>query len=146
MSKPSLCERERTYIEKMNKFQLPNTFKKVGYYFTFGVFALMIAKKFIDEPYWVKPILRGLMLLGMLIISISKDKIEDEFIETLRSQSYRIAFVLAILYSLLQPFINYGVGLILSKNKALESFDYFQVLFYMLLVQLLVFWQLKRTS
>lgn len=146
MSKQSFCERERSYIEKMNKFQLSNKFKIVGYYFAFGIFALMIAKGFFDEPTWVKPTLNGLLLLGMLLISISKDKIEDEFIENLRSQSYRIAFILAILYSLLQPFINYTVGLLFDKNETMEGFSYFQVLFYMLVVQLMVFWQLKRMN
>jgi len=146
MKNKSFCERERSYIERMNKFQLSNKFKIIGYYFTFGVFALMIGKKFFEEPYWVKPLLRGLLLLGMLLISISKDKIEDEFIESLRSQSYRIAFILAILYSLLQPFINYGVGLLFDKNETMEGFSYFQVLFYMLVVQLMVFWQLKRMN
>lgn len=146
MSKQSICERERSYIEKMNKFQLSNSFKNIGYYFSFGVFALMIGQKFFDEPSWVKPALRGLLLLGMLLISISKDKVEDEFIESLRAQSYRIAFILAILYSLLQPFINYGVGLLFDKNETMEGFSYFQVLFYMLVVQLMVFWQLKKMN
>jgi len=82
----------------------------------------------------------------MLIISISKDKIEDEFIDSLRSQSYRIAFILTVIYSLVQPFINYGIGMLFDKNETLDSFSYFQVLFFMLVVQLMVFWQLKRMN
>ncbi|WP_435414992.1 hypothetical protein [Polaribacter aestuariivivens] len=146
MSKQTICERERSYIEKMNKFQLSHKFKKVGYYFTFGVFGLMIIQKLFEEPSWIKPALRGLILFGMLLISVSKDKIEDEFIESLRSQSYRIAFILGILYALLQPFVNYFVGLLFDKNETMEGFSYFQVLFYMLIVQLMVFWQLKRMN
>ncbi|TMM31253.1 hypothetical protein FDT66_04595 [Polaribacter aestuariivivens] len=146
MSKQTICERERSYIEKMNKFQLSHKFKKVGYYFTFGVFGLMIIQKLFEEPSWIKPALRGLILFGMLLISVSKDKIEDEFIESLRSQSYRIAFILGILYALLQPFVNYAVGLLFDKNETMEGFSYFQVLFYMLIVQLMVFWQLKRMN
>lgn len=144
MGKESLCERERSQIERMNKFQLPNSFKKIGYYIAFGAFALMIAKKFFEEPMWVKPALRWTLLIGMLIISLAKDKIEDEFIDSLRSQSYRLAFILAVLYSLVQPFINYGVGILFDANEKLEGFSYFQVLFFMLLIQLLFFFQLKR--
>lgn len=144
MSKQTICEKERSHLEKMNKFLLPNTFKTIGYYFTFGVFGLMILKIFIDEPEWVKPLLRKGLLLGMLLISISKDKIEDEFIETLRSQSYRLAFILAVIYSLVQPVINYLVGLVIDKNETFNDFSYFEVLFFMLFVQLLFFWQLKR--
>ena len=137
------CKKEDLYINKMNKFQLPHTYKKVGYYFSLFVFALMIIKKFVDEPDWVKPLLSGLLLVGMMIISLSKEKLEDEYIDSLRAQSYRIAFLLVVLYALIQPFINYGVGLLFDPNEQLEGLDYFQLLFYMLLVQLMVFWRLK---
>lgn len=142
--KESICEKERSHIEKMNKFQLPNRYKKIGLYGAFFIFGLMIAKKFFDEPLWVKPVLRGLLLGFMLLISLAKDKVEDEFIDSLRSQSYRLAFILAIVYSLVQPFINYGVGILFDSSEKLEGFSYFQVLFFMLLVQLMVFYQLKR--
>lgn len=144
MSKQTFCERERSSLEKVNKFLLPNRFKIIGLYVAFGVFGLMILKKFIDEPEWVKPLLRKGLLLGMLLISISKDKIEDEFIETLRSQSYRLAFILAVIYSLVQPIINYLVGMLIDKNKTFNEFSYFEVLFFMLFVQILFFWQFKR--
>lgn len=144
MNKQSICERERSYVEKMNKFQLHHKYKKLGYIISLSAFALMIAKKFVDEPTWVKPVLSGLLLIGMLVISLAKEKVEDEYIDSLRSQSYRIAFILVILYALVQPLVNYGVGLLFDETEKLQGFDYFQVLFYMLVVQLMVFWQLKR--
>ena len=142
--KQSICEKERSYVEKMNKFQLHYKFKKIGYILSLLTFALMIVKKFIDEPTWVKPVLSGILLIGMLIISLAKEKLEDEYIDSLRSQSYRIAFILVIVYSLVQPLVNFGVGLLFDESEKLQGFDYFQVLFYMLVVQLMVFWQLKR--
>jgi len=144
MNKKSLCERERSKLERMNKFQLSNKYKKIGYYIAFGAFGLMIAKKFFEEPEWVKSVLKWLLLIGMLVISLAKEKIEDEYIDSLRSQSYRLAFILAIVYSLVQPLINYGVGVLFDANEKLEGFNYFQVLFFMLLVQLFFFFQLKR--
>ena len=146
MSKESICEQERTKIEKLNKFQFSNKFKKVGYYIAFITFGLMIAKKFVEEPDWVKPVLSGLLLLGMLVISMSKDKIEDEYIDSLRSQSYRFSFIIVVLYSLIQPLVNYGVGILFDENEKMQGFDYFQVLFFMLVVQLMAFYQLKRVS
>ena len=142
--KQSICEKERSYVEKMNKFQLHHKFKKIGYILSLLAFALMIVKKFLDEPTWVKPVLSGILLIGMLIISLAKEKLEDEYIDSLRSQSYRIAFILVIVYSLVQPLVNFGVGLLFDESEKLQGFDYFQVLFYMLVVQLMVFWQLKR--
>jgi hypothetical protein len=144
MSKESICERERTHLEKMNKFQLGNQFKKIGYAIAIGTFILMFGRGFIENSEWVRPILHGVLLIGMLIISLSKEKVEDEFIDSLRSQSYRLAFLLAIVYSLTQPLINYGVAVLLNQDDQLEGFNYFQVLFFMLMVQLMFFWKLKK--
>ncbi len=146
MSKSSICERERSHLEKMNKFQLGNQFKKIGYIIAISTFIVMLGRKFIENSEWIRPILHGVMLVGMLIISLAKDKEEDEFIDSLRSQSYRISFILVIVYALVQPLINYGVGLLFDEKEKFESLDYFQVLFYMLVVQLMIFWQLKRLN
>mgnify|MGYP003640784913 FL=1 len=144
MSKESLCAAERRRLEKLNKFQLPNSFKKIGLISSIVIFSLLIAKKYVYDPEWLKPILLGLLLLSMLLISLAKEKVEDEFIDSLRSQSYRFAFIIVILYSLVQPIVNYGVGILFDKTEKFEGFDYFQVLFFMLVVQLMVFYKLKR--
>lgn len=92
----------------------------------------------------MKPFLHGILLIGLLLISVSKEKIEDEYIDSLRSQSYRLAFILAIVYALLQPIVNVVVSYVLQQDNEYESFNYFQVLFFMLIVQLLFFWKLKK--
>lgn len=130
----------------MNKFQLSHQFKKVGYVIAVVAFILMIGRKYIDNSEWIRPILHGILLVGLLIISLSKEKLEDEFIDSLRSQSYRLAFLIAIVYSLVQPLVNYGVGTLFNENEELQSFDYFQILFFMLIVQLMFFWQLKKMN
>jgi len=144
MSKQSICERERSYLSKMNKFQLGNQFKKVGYSIAIAAFILMIGRKYIENSEWLRPILHGILLVGLLISSLSKEKIEDEFIDSLRSQSYRLAFLMAIVYSLIQPLVNYGLAVLSNQDDELQGFSYFQVLFFMLIVQLMFFWQLKR--
>ncbi|MEE9407368.1 MAG: hypothetical protein V3V28_04750 [Polaribacter sp.] len=146
MSKQSICERERNQLEKMNKFQLPNQYKKVGLIIAIGSFLLMILRKYVEDSEWTKPILHGVLLIGLLIISLSKEKLEDEFIDSLRAQSYRFAFIMAIVYSLVQPLINYGVAVLFNQDDKLQGFSYFQVLFFMLIVQLMFFWQLKSMN
>ena len=146
MSKSTICERERKQLQKMNKFQLGNPYKKAGHIIAIGAFLLMILRKSIEDSEWIRPILQGTLLIGLLIISLSKEKIEDEYLDSLRSQSYRLAFILAIVYSLVQPAINYAVATLLNQDDTLSSFSYFQVLFFMLIVQLLFFWQLKRMN
>jgi hypothetical protein len=146
MPKQTICERERSHLEKMNKFQLGNKFKKIGYIIALGTFVLMIIRKYIDNTEAIRPVLHGVLLIGLLLVSLSKDKLEDEFIDSLRSQSYRIAFILVIIYSLLQPVINYLVGLAFNQNEEIKTFGFFQILFFMLIVQLTVFWQLKKLN
>jgi hypothetical protein len=144
MSKESICERERIQLEKMNKFQLGNQYKKVGYSIAIGTFIIMIARKYVEDSEWIRPILHGVLLIGLLIISLSKEKLEDEYIDSLRAQSYRLAFIMVIVYSLIQPLINFGVAFLFNQDDDMKSFNYFQVLFFMLIVQLLYFWKLKR--
>jgi hypothetical protein len=146
MSKESICERERNQLEKMNKFQLVHSFKKVGYIIAIFTFIAMFARKYFEDSEWMRPILHGILLIGLLLVSVSKEKLEDEFIDSLRSQSYRLAFIMAIVYSLAQPLVNFGVAFLFNQNEEIKSFDYFQVLFFMLIVQLLFFWKLKRMN
>ena len=63
MSKQSICERERSYLSKMNKFQLGNQFKKVGYGIAIAAFILMIGRKYIENSEWLRPILHGVLLI-----------------------------------------------------------------------------------
>lgn len=142
--KESFCDTERKRLDKMNKFQLPHRFKRIGWGVVIVAFLLMIAKKFVDEPSWVKPVLTNLMIVGFLLISLAKEKLEDELIEKLRAQSYRLAFIFGVVYSLVQPYIEYGVDYLLNQEKPEIGFSYFQVLIFMLLVQIMFFINLKR--
>ncbi len=144
MKKATICERERIQLEKMNKFQLQSQYKKIGFIVALGSFFFMIAIKYIDNPVWLKPFLHGVLLIGLLLISVSKEKIEDEYIDSLRSQSYRLAFILAIVYALVQPIVNFVVAYVFNQDDDIKNFNYFQVLFFMLIVQLLYFWKLKK--
>lgn len=84
-------------------------------------------------------------MICFLIISISKEKIEDEYIDSLRAQSYSLAFILSVVYSLIQPLINYSVDVLLNEEpKEFYDFSYFQVLFFMLVVQIMFFSHMKR--
>ena len=144
MENSTIYDRETKMLGKFYNFQLANSFKNIGYFITIGTFVLMIAVKFLEEPDWVKPVLKVVLLVGMLIISMSRDQVEDELIDSLRSKSYRLAFIMGVLYALIQPLVNFAVGSALKSDVELVGFDYFQVLFFMLLVQLMMFWQLKR--
>ncbi|MDJ0645857.1 MAG: hypothetical protein QNJ57_07750 [Flavobacteriaceae bacterium] len=145
MTKETFCEAERRRLDKLNKFQLPHKFKKIGWSIVLMSFLLMIAKIFFNEPLWVKTVLNNIFLLGLLMVSISKEKVEDELIVSLRAQSYRLAFTIGVLYAIIQPLIEYFVDTLLQKEPSL-GFSYFQVLIFMLFIQLAFFESLKKIS
>lgn len=140
----NFCETERNKLQGWSRFQLPNKYKKIGWGIIIGVFLLMIAKKFVDEPAWVKPVLRNIMILGFLVVSVSKEKIEDELMASLRAASYRLALIIGVLYALVQPYVTYAIETLIDPKNAAVDDGYFQVVLYILLVQIMFFHALKR--
>ncbi len=138
---------ERSKLECfLNKFQLPHLYKKVNIGIVVLSFILLIGIKFIDtEPSWMPQFFKHGMIIGLLIISISREKIEDELIESLRSKSYSLAFIIGILYIMVQPMANYIVDLFLGKQDNPTEIGYVQVLLFMLLIQVGFFELLKRS-
>lgn len=73
----SFLDCERKSIDKLKKFQLPNQAKKIGWV----VFCIaFIALFFTTKDTNLKLIAKYSILIGLLIISISKEEIEDELI------------------------------------------------------------------
>lgn len=81
----------------------------------------------------------------MLILSISKDKVEDEMTIVLRAQSFAIAFVIGVMYALIMHYIDYGVSSALKPEaQVFKNLGDFQVLLFMLMIQLMFYHNLKR--
>lgn len=145
MNKESILNCERTKLERWSKFQLPNMYKKVGYVLAISSFIVMILMKTLDsEPEWLRPILKQLMIVGFLIVSLSKEKVEDEMIKDLRSKSYALAFVMGVFYSITLPFAGYVVDVFLGSESGLSEASFFEGLLSMLGVQIAFFEVLKR--
>lgn len=143
--KDSICESEKRRLNKLNKFQLSHKFKKIGWSLFAITFLLMIARKLFDiEPSWIKPLLKNVMIFSLLLVSLAKDKIEDEMIEKLRAQSYRLAFIIGVFYSFTLPYIGYAVDFLLGKEDVALDNDYFTIMLSMLAVQIMFFATLKR--
>lgn len=91
-----------------------------------------------------KELTKALLLLSMLVISISKEKTEDEYTMSLRTKSYALAFIVGVLYTIFQPYINYGVDTILSAEKVtFTQLGSFPIIWFMLFVQLSFYHVLK---
>ena len=89
--------------------------------------------------------LKQIMLVRLLSMAISKEKTEDEMIPKLRADAFSLAFICGIIYTLVQPYINYAVAALVRPEKAIfEEFGAFIILWFMLTVYLLFFYALKK--
>lgn len=147
MNFDQLCQAERNRIEKMH-LQLPNVYKKIGIIAFVLSMSILISTKFIGEEIdSLKPYLKQIVIASMLMIAISKEKIEDEMIMKIRLRAFSISFIWTVIYALVQPYVNYGVASIISADKAiLEEFGSFIILWFMLTVYLLYFHVMKRMA
>lgn len=134
-------------LERIINFRLAHKFMAVG----IAVVALSIITMFVrsflmeGDTEWLKLLAQQGLLVGMLLMSVSRDKIEDEMTMTLRAQSYAIAFVIGVVYALVMPYVEYGVSNVVnSGGEAFKNLGDFQVLLFMLMIQLMFYHVLKR--
>jgi cation transporter-like permease len=80
------------------------------------------------------------MILGLLFLSLSREKIEDERVDKLRAQSMQFAFIFAVISTVTRPLIDFTFGDPIQIEEA------HSVIFVMLLVYNLFFLFLKRRA
>ena len=95
MRKDSFVECERKGLEKLINFRLPNYFYKLGLLIAGLAIVMMFVRAFALEgdQEILKEVLKKVLLIGMLLMSVARDKVEDEMVVKLRMQSYTYAFV-----------------------------------------------------
>lgn len=145
LKKIAECERQR--LNKIQNYRLPVYFKTIGIILLIVSFVTLMSRMFIDDqPEIIRELSKRGILIGMLLISISKDKEEDELTMKLRSQSYSIAFVVGVIYALVMPYVDYSVSNVLKPDgETLKDLGDFQVLIFMLMIQLMFYYTLKRS-
>lgn len=139
------CERKR--FEKLINFRLPHKFFMIGIVISGLSIVMMFFRGTLIEgdSEWLKLLLQKTLLVGLVMMSVSKDKIEDEMLLQLRAQSYTIAFVVGVLYALIMPYIEFGVSNVVHNGgEAYKDLGDFQVLLFMLMIQLMFYHNLKR--
>lgn len=134
-------------MKSLERFQLlPHSLKKVA--FVFGLLSLtsLIFLVFADTEYvFLKSLSQNGILLSMLLISITKEKTEDEYTIFLRGKSYAMAFVIGILYAIFQPYINFGVEAIIDPGDLqFRELQPFGILWFMLFIQLCFYYSWRR--
>lgn len=148
MKAEDLMECETKRIKKMISFRLPHRYLYFGIVICAVAISAMFLRAFVldGDTEWLKLSLQKVLLIGMLIMSLSKDKIEDEMLISMRSQSYAVAFVVGVAYALIMPYVEFGVSnLVHSGGESYKDLGDFQVLLFMLMIQLMFYhFLLKR--
>jgi len=131
----------------MNKFQIPYTFKKIGWIvFIVSFISIFVIAINVTDNDLKKPLLIATqygILLSLLLISLSREPIEDEFIKSTRLQSYMIAFIAGVAQALVSPFIHIGVDTLLTEESSFQPAGNFYILWILLLCQIICFNVLK---
>ncbi|WP_353778732.1 hypothetical protein [Winogradskyella sp. 3972H.M.0a.05] len=147
MNKESYMQREQRALQKLINFRLPRTFMTIGLLLAVVAVVFMFFRTtlFGEDSEIIKSSLQKVLLVGMLLMSISRDREEDEMTIQLRMQSYAWAFITGVIYALVMPYVEFGVSSVLNAdNETFTNLGDFQVLVFMLLVQLMCYHTLKR--
>ena len=138
---------ERRAFERLFLFRFPESFKRIG---LLTMIILIIILFFLPDEgptaVAMKEIVKNLLLFSLLMIALSKEKIEDERIASIRAKAFQVSFIWAIFYALLQPLASLLVSKFISVENGGSFIELgsFQVLFIMLLVQIGVFQLFKK--
>lgn len=147
MDKEKIIDCERNRLEKITNFRLPNYFYSIGILVAVLSIVIMFVRAFAMEgdTEWLKLLLQKTVLVGMLLMSIARDKEEDELTVKLRMQSYAWAFIIGVVYALVMPYVEFGVDSVAnSGTEEFKNLGDFQVLLFMLMIQLMCYHTLKR--
>lgn len=146
----SAIDREHSKLYQILNYRLPPAFKKLGIISAVLILAGLFAYKFMgsNAPI-VKDVVKTLLLLCMLVASLSKDVLEDEYNRQLRFQSYVVAFVTTTAYAILLPLVALIADLLITKitgdgSVSFHEVSAFEVIFILLGLQILFFETLKK--
>lgn len=129
----------------MNKTQkhlklLPRSFRKVafGVMILSGLLVLLsILKVLTIEKEIVASVAKSVFLIALLVLLITRDKIEDELTMSIRLKAFAASFIYGVIFVIMEPFINllFGDGF-LSNRGTMELllsmfFFYFIIKFIM---------------
>jgi hypothetical protein len=133
-------------IMKENQYLklLPNFSKKIGISCIVAMVALCIASVIFnwfesDKMMILGEVTKVITLLSLLVIILSKDKVEDELVALLRLKALVFAFFSGVLYSITLPISNY-----LFTGVYTQFIDANTILIFMLIIYFLMFFYLKR--
>jgi hypothetical protein len=115
---------------------LPNFYKTVGLCVFSLAFVVPIIMGMLHQQSWEqtegrRQIANAVMLIGLLVLILSKEKTEDEFINHCRLTAFRAAFITGIIYFLQDAFGTFNGNLVHSSfGLLIMEIGVYMVIFY----------------
>ena len=131
MTTKDVIEHEkRSFHKQMKELKLlPNKYFKIGIGAAIISFIGMLFLKYLGDYGMLIQLLRNVMLVSLLVITVSKDKEEDEMTMKLRSQAFVLAFIWGVLYAAVQPIISIIANFFMStESEEWTEMSMYQVL------------------
>lgn len=142
MTQESQLDSERNNVDKLKIFQLPNRAKKIGWVIACIAFVALFLTIKGTLP---KEIAKYSLLVGLLVVSISKEKIEDELVKNLRMRSFSFAFICAVFIAILNPLFSFLLNFVFTEQQEIFSgVGDWMILWLLLSIQVFYFEKLKR--
>ena len=137
------CEKDG--LDQFKKLQLPHSAKKLGFWL-FGIcFVGLFLNKFTMDQEILRMTARYGLLFSLLMISVSREEVEDELVTSLRMQSYTFAFVFGVIFSLAMPFVDYLLDYIMvNRTPVFEDVGDWEILWMLLSIQVFYFEVMRR--
>jgi len=141
---------EHSRLEKILAYRIPHYWKAIGLIGGISIFVFLLFYKFYgSNTLLVKDVCRSLILFFLLLASLSRDKVEDEYVRHVRAQSYVAAFTCALVYSISIPLIAIILDILITQitgdgSPSFYDISGFEVMFSLIGFQLLFFEALKR--
>ena len=123
----------------------PNSFKKIGITIIILAVISAVAVKFLlkESNLETKALLKTMFFiclnLGLFIVSMSKDKLEDERSMLLRMQAMLFTIGFAVLYLLFSPFIDSAFGNPITEMSANK-------LMLLILLEYILFYRIQKKT
>lgn len=104
----------------MRSALLPHKYKLIGLALFLLAFLVPIIIGFFDSQTWEETSSRrlaahALMLIGLFVMILSREKVEDEFIDYCRLRAFRAALFASIIYFLMDVFETFSGNLVHSS-------------------------------
>lgn len=146
MNSSKFIECERKSVQKLlNTRLLPRPIKTIGFVLAGLAMASIVALKLSGgEMETLRFVLRSLLIGGLLLAAVSRNKVEDEMTIRLRGQAFTLAFVTGAIYALLMPLFDYAVDKALTASAILAPTDSITIILVMLMVQIGYFEVFRR--